>query len=123
MENKKKILLVSGLGILAEHLVATAIALKRFPDAQVAFASMGVLPDVLDTFKPSDFSEVHLLGIGLAAADPGRLAKAFRGLRDLGAKIFWYSAGYDVPPEVPEDVRSLFEPHVGPEGGLAAFIA
>ena len=80
MENRKKILLVSGLGILAEHLVSTAIALKRFPEAQVAFASMGVLPDVLDTFKPSDFSEVHLLGIGLAAADPARLETSFSRL-------------------------------------------
>jgi transcriptional regulator with PAS, ATPase and Fis domain len=125
METKKskKILLVSGLGILDQHVVATAIALRRFPGADIAFAAMGVLPDILEKRALANPDEVHLLGIGLAAADPGRLAKAFRGLRDLGAKIFWYSAGYDVPPEVPEDVRSLFEPHVGPEGGLAAFIA
>lgn len=122
MESKKKILLVSGLGILAEHLVATAIALKRFPGAQVAFASMGVLPDVLDGFKPSDFSEVHLLGIGLAAADPARLETSFSRLVKGGAKIVWYSAGHPVPDEIPFSVQALFEPHVG-EGSLAGFVA
>ena len=122
MESKKKILLVSGLGILAEHLVATAIALKRFPEAQVAFASMGVLPDVLDGFKPSDFSEVHLLGIGLAAADPARLETSFNRLVKGGAKIVWYSAGHPVPDEIPFSVQALFEPHVG-EGSLAGFVA
>ena len=118
----KKILLVSGLGILAEHLVATAIALKRFPEAQVAFASMGVLPDVLDTFRPTDYSAVHLIGIGLGVADPARLESAFGRLVKGGAKLVWYSAGHPVPDEVPGSVQSLFEAHVG-EGSLAGFVA
>ena len=120
---KKKPLLVSGLGILAEHLVSAAIALKRFPDAQIKFASMGVLPDVLDTVKGSEFGEIHLLGIGLGVADPARLDNSFRTLRRHGSKIVWYSAGHDVPAELPESLRELFEPHVGPKPELAAFIA
>ena len=120
---KKKPLLVSGLGILAEHLVSTAIALKRFPDAQVAFASMGVLPDVLDTVKGSEFGEIHLLGIGLGVADPVRLDASFRALRRHGSRIVWYSAGHDIPAELPESLRGLFEARVGPKPELAAFVA
>ena len=123
MEKSKKVLLVSGLGILAEHLVAAAIALRRHPQAQIAFASMGVLPDVLDPFAKAGFAEVHLLGIGLGVADPVRLDASFRNLAKSGARIVWHSAGYPVPDEVPLAVQGLFEARVGAKDGLAAFVA
>ena len=122
MENRK-ILLVSGLGILAEHLVAAAIALRRHPQAQIAFASMGVLPDVLDPFAKAGFAEVHLLGIGLGVADPARLDASFRNLTKAGARIVWHSAGHPVPDEVPPAVQGLFEARVGKGESIAAFVA
>ena len=101
MANDKKILLLSGLGTLDDHLVAAAVALRRWPGAELQFVSMGVLPEELLKRAGGGFGEIHLLGIGLEA-DPAALEKAFRAVRDGGASLVWHSAGYDVPPRIPD---------------------
>ena len=122
MANDKKILLLSGLGTLDDHLVAAAVALRRWPGAELQFVSMGVLPEELLKRAGGGFGEIHLLGIGLEA-DPAALEKAFRAVRDGGASLVWHSAGYDVPPRIPDSARGLFEARVGPAGRLAAWLA
>ena len=123
MENERKILLLSGLGTLDDHLAAAAIALRRFPGAQLEFASMGVLPEVLRPFAGEGYDEVHLLGIGLGEADPEQLGAVFGALVSGGATLVWHSVGVPVPPELPPEVRALFTPRVGNEGSLAERLA
>ena len=117
------VLVVSGLGDLWEYLFATAIALRKWPGAEVAFASRQALPDVLGERAGGGFREALLLGVGLSA-DAARLGAAFRALRAAGTKIRWISAAeFPVPPELPEGVRTLFEAHVGDAEDLPGAVA
>ena len=112
------VLVVSGLGDLWEYLFATAIALRARQGAEVAFASRQALPEVLAERAGGGYREALLLGVGLSA-DPARLGAALRALRKTGITIRWISAAaFPVPPEVPEEVRSLFEAHVGESDNL-----
>ena len=122
MEKSKRILLLSGLGTLADHLVASAIALRRFPDADLGFASMGLLPEKLAKDAGPQYDEVHLLGIGLEA-NPAELEAAFRAVRKRGPAIVWHSAGFEVPPQISAEMRTLFEARTDPGKCLAAWIA
>jgi hypothetical protein len=65
MKKPTPILIVAGLGNLPEICSAAAIALRRFPHADVAFASKAALPDVLEARAPASGGAVHLLGVGL----------------------------------------------------------
>ena len=65
------ILLIAGLGHLDSNCTAAAVALKRFPAAELAFASKAALPDILEARAP-ERGEVKLLGVSLTG-NPGRL--------------------------------------------------
>ena len=109
MEQKAKTLIVSGLGALDEYLAAAAIALRAYPDAEVAFASRQALPAVLSERAANGFGLVLLLGVGLTA-DPAPLGDALEAMRNTGARIVWISlANYQVPDSLPPEIRLFFE--------------
>ena len=123
MKSNEKTLVVSGLGDLWEYLFATAVALRKRPGAEVAFASRQALPDVLSKRAEGGFGEVLLLGVGLSA-EPARLEAAFAAAREKGAKIRWISAAdFPVPPEVPEKAQKLFEARVAGAKDLPGAVA
>ena len=122
MGKPRKILLLSGLGTLADHLVAAAIALRRFPGAELGFASMGLLPEKLREEAVAQYDEIHLLGIGLEA-NPTELENAFRTVHKRGASIVWHSAGFEIPPQISAEMRTMFEARVDAGKCLAAWLA
>ena len=109
------VLIVSGLGALEEYLFAAAIALRRRPGAEIAFASRSALPGVLSgRMVPAraKLGEALLLGMGLGA-DPAGLADALRAMRGAGTKVVWISAAdFPVPETLPPGTRALFEARV-----------
>ena len=101
------ILLVAGLGHLDDNCSAAAVALKRFPAAELAFASKAALPDILDARAP-DRGEVNLLGVGLTG-NPERLEEVLRKLHKRGVRVTWFSVAFNLPASLPDSIRSLME--------------
>ena len=105
---KQETLLISGLGNLADLCPATAVALRRYPGARIAFSSRLALPDVLSQNRPKKDGEVHLLGIGLTG-DPSRLEKVLEECKKNGVHVVWHSVGYPFPASLPNSLRDLLE--------------
>lgn len=111
----EKVLVVAALGTVAERCAEAAVALKKHPGAELAFASKAALADVLaDRTGPgSGVAEVHLLGVGLSGA-PERLAEVLEGLGRRQVSVVWHSAGFDFPAALPEEARELVQKRVYP---------
>ena len=105
---KKEVLLISGLGNLADLCPSAAVALRRHPNARIAFSSRAALPDVLSQNRPGDDGEVHLLGIGLTA-DPARLKAALEDCKRHGVRVVWHSVAFPFPASLADTFRDLIE--------------
>ena len=102
------VLIVSGLGYLDDRCAAAAAALRRYPGAEIAFASKAALPGVLANAAHSGFAEIHLLGVSLAG-DPAGLAKALAELKRKRTAIVWHSVCYGLPDSLSESTRKMLE--------------
>ena len=118
-----RVLIVSGLGYLEDRCAAAAVALRRFADAELAFASKVALPGVLANAVEGGFSEIHLLGVSLGG-DPEGLTKALAELKRKRATIVWHSVYYGLPGSLPESTRKMLEVRFTEEAeSLADWIA
>ncbi len=116
---KREVLLISGLGNIADLCPATAVALRRYPGARIAFSSRAALPDVLSQNRPKKDGEVHLLGIGLTG-DPTRLEKTLEECKKNDVRVIWHSVGYPFPASLPDSLRNLLEIDFIEEAGSLA---
>ena len=113
MKKPTPTLIVAGLGHLPEICSAAALALRRFPHADVAFASKAALPDVLEARAPAAPGAVHLLGVGLTG-DPPRLEAVLRALHTRRVAIAWHSVVFPLPDSLPPAFASLLDVHFDP---------
>ena len=123
--NDGKVLVVAALGTVAERCAEAAVALRKFPGAELVFASKAALPDVLEGWAGpgSGVASVQLLGVGLSGA-PERLAEVLEGLGRRQAEVVWHSAGFDFPESLPEEARELVEKRLYPgDASLAESLA
>ena len=119
---QESILLVAGLGHLDSNCTAAAVALKRFPAAELAFASKAALPDILEARAP-ERGEVKLLGVSLAG-NPGRLEEVLRKLHKRGVRVTWFSVSFNLPASLPDGIKSLLEVRfVEDHSSLATWVA
>ena len=117
------VLIVSGLGHFDDRCAAAAAALRRYPGAELAFASKAALPDVLANAINGGFAEIHLLGVSLGG-DPANLAKALTELKRKRTAIVWHSVYYGLPDSLPESTRKMLEVRfVDDADSLAAWVA
>ena len=116
---KREVLLISGLGNIADLCPATAVALRRYPGARIAFSSRLALPDVLSQNRPKKDGEVHLLGIGLTG-DPTRLEKTLEECKKNDVRVIWHSVGYPFPASLSDSLRNLLEIDFIEEAGSLA---
>lgn len=110
MKKPAPTLIVAGLGALPEICAAAALTLRRFPRAEITFASKAALPDVLESRAPAAGGAVHLLGIGLTA-DPARLEAILRTLRARHVAVAWHSVVYPLPDSLPPVFSTLLDVH------------
>lgn len=120
-----KRLIITGLG-LREYIVSAVIAMEKFGDATLDFSSQGFLPTYLGRLVSAGkcgYGRIDILGVGLTS-NVAALSEALAALGSAGARVHWYSAGYDVPAGLSDAAARALEAHVTNDGTpLDAFVA
>ncbi len=93
MARKTNTLILTGWGWL-DYAAAAALAVKRFPDAELRGVSTRRLPELLEALADNDsagYSRVVILGVGLSRNVP-LLTAALKSLMQKRVEVEWVSA-------------------------------
>jgi len=103
-------LILTGWGWI-DYGCAAALALRKFPKADVRGMSTRRLPEFLEgEIDLRSIDGVVILGVGLSG-DPARLEKALRRLKDKGVSLTWISR-MSFRETLPDSLKNLLDIHV-----------
>ncbi len=119
MPRKTNTLILTGWG-WPDYAAAAAVALRRFPEADLAGVSTRRLPELLESLAKSDkpgYSRLIILGVGITRNVPV-LVSALKALKAKRVAVEWVSALPPPPDSLPKDVDRCLTMHVddGAEG-------